>query len=68
MSRFIEPNLNPPDYDDGVTELQEEVGQLLEDANMPTATVDAIMKLIAEAERAKAAEADAGFAGDEASP
>lgn len=53
MSRFIEPNLNPPDCDDSVSDLQEKVGILLEDADIPTAVCDQIMVLIAKAERDK---------------
>lgn len=41
----------PFDQDDGVTKLQEDVLGLLEDAGIPTAVNDKIMKLIAEAER-----------------
>lgn len=42
----------PPSQDDGVTELQDNVLGLLEDAGIPEATNDAIMKLIADAEYA----------------
>lgn len=48
MMRHIEPNLNPPDCDDGVTELQEEIGIWLE-ANtlLPSIINDQIMELVA---------------------
>lgn len=41
----------PHDEDDGVTELQEKVLQLLEAAGIPTEANDAIMKIIADGER-----------------
>lgn len=40
----------PYDEDDGVTELQEKVLELLENANIPTETNDKIITLIAAAE------------------
>lgn len=46
------PSRGLPDAaDDGVTDLQEKVLALLEVAGIPTATNDAIMKLIDAAER-----------------
>lgn len=43
---------NPRDADDGVTNLQEAVLGLLEEAGIPTETNDRIIELIAAAERA----------------
>lgn len=41
----------PPDEDDGVTELQEKVLILLEEAGLPTETNDAVIELVAWGER-----------------
>lgn len=41
----------PPDEDDGVTELQEKILLLLEAANLPTETNDAVMELVAWGEQ-----------------
>lgn len=47
MMRHIEPNLNPPDYDDGVTYLQEEVlGFLEEHTLLPSIINDQICELV----------------------
>lgn len=51
MSRFIEPNLNPPDYDDGVTELQEAVLGVLEENLLPEILNDRICELVVFHER-----------------
>jgi hypothetical protein len=40
----------PFDQDDGVTELQDKVLELLEEADIPTEVNDKIMKLISDAE------------------
>lgn len=48
------PFISIPDIaDDGITDLQERVLGLLEDADIPTETNDRIMALIAAAEKIK---------------
>lgn len=50
----IEPRNPFETADDGVTDLQEKIGGLLEDADVDQKIVDAVVALIAESERAAA--------------
>ena len=53
MSRFIEPYRTPFDDEPPVSELQDTILGLLEDAEIDSETNDTIMKLLDAAERKK---------------